>query len=818
MTDEKYLRVSKVAAALLTGLGAVVLAGWTLDIRALKSVLPDAATMKANTALCFMLFGVSLWLQGRIEGERRSMTARLSALVVGAVALLTLTEVALGVDLKIDELLFKDPVGHLAPGRMSAFAATGFLLGSMALVALGAKRPWLQRASEAFALCVLLVGWIALIGYLYSVDVLVGVPGYTSMAVHTAVGFVVLAVGFFAARPHRGLLALLTQQNLAGAAARRLLPAIVIISGGVGWLRLRGQRAGLYGTEFGVALVITSSVILLAGIVLWNAHVQGLAERAQSLARGDEHLMNELGEDLRESADAAEASRRALRLLGAHLGASGCLFIEVDAARDRLVLLARYDSGSATPPLPGKLSPFSPETVAEMKAGRSVINQDAKTDPRTAAQFNETYGPMGARAYITASQIRNGQWISLTALLSGEPRVWQPREVALVQSVAKRLWLSIDRLRALESLKASEARMAAILRSALDGIISMDHHGDVVEFNPAAEDLFGHTRSKILGKPFVDLLIATSHRASLRRDLDRYFETGEGNGFGKLLQMPALRADGAEFPIEIAVVRVEGHTPPLFTAFIRDVSARAALEAKRENLVAELKALTTSLETRVEARTSELMAANEGLTKALREKEVMLKEIHHRVKNNLQVVSSLLNLQSHHILDPVAREMFDATRARVRSIALVHERLYQSKDLAQIDFGTYVRSLVDDLAHAQNTEDRGVSMTVEVMAARLSVDVAIPCGLIINELVTNCLKYAFPDRKGVIKIGLQQSGVGRMELSVEDDGVGLPQGLDPRKTDSLGLDLVFTLAEQIDAEVEVRRDSGTAFFIRFQST
>jgi two-component sensor histidine kinase len=202
---------------------------------------------------------------------------------------------------------------------------------------------------------------------------------------------------------------------------------------------------------------------------------------------------------------------------------------------------------------------------------------------------------------------------------------------------------------------------------------------------------------------------------------------------------------------------------------------------------------------------------------SLREKEVLLKEIHHRVKNNLQVISSLLNLQARYLPDPAAREIFRASQHRVQSIALVHEKLYQSADLSHVDFNDYTTSLLDNLFETFDAGERGISKTIDVGAIRLSVDVAIPCGLIVNELVTNALKHAFPGgRAGTVRVILREGPDGALDLTVGDDGVGLPEGIDPRKTSSLGLDLVFTFADQLDAAVEIGRRGGTFYRFRFR--
>jgi two-component sensor histidine kinase len=209
--------------------------------------------------------------------------------------------------------------------------------------------------------------------------------------------------------------------------------------------------------------------------------------------------------------------------------------------------------------------------------------------------------------------------------------------------------------------------------------------------------------------------------------------------------------------------------------------------------------------------------AETTLRASLHEKEVLLKEIHHRVKNNMQVISSLLSLQSSHLTDKAAIEMFRESQRRIRSMALVHEKLYQSKDLSQIDFSMYIESLIMFLFDSCRVDSDLVRVKTEVRDVLLDINRAIPCGLIINELVMNSLKHAFPEgRKGEIVISLQPSGDGRLALSVSDDGVGFPAGLDFQKTETLGMQLVTMLVDQLDGTISLETKRGTRFNIIFR--
>ncbi len=208
--------------------------------------------------------------------------------------------------------------------------------------------------------------------------------------------------------------------------------------------------------------------------------------------------------------------------------------------------------------------------------------------------------------------------------------------------------------------------------------------------------------------------------------------------------------------------------------------------------------------------------AEEQIKASLEEKEVLLKEIHHRVKNNLQVVSSLLDLQASNISDQRTVDMFRDSQNRVTSMGLIHERLYQANDLARIDFAEYIKELSANLQFSYARDGSEVQIETVADSIFLDVDTSIPCGLIINELVSNALKYAFPNGQGGhIRIGLTQTGDDQLQLVVQDNGIGLSEEIDLRKTKSLGLKLVHTLSRQLRGQIEITSQSGTAFKISF---
>ena len=267
-------------------------------------------------------------------------------------------------------------------------------------------------------------------------------------------------------------------------------------------------------------------------------------------------------------------------------------------------------------------------------------------------------------------------------------------------------------------------------------------------------------------------------------------------------------------------------TKPIEDMAILEHALEKALE--RARLIKENRRHEEHLRMEVRSRTYELKQAvdrleeevavrkktEEELTTSLKEKEILLKEVHHRVKNNLQIISSLLSLQSHHVDDARVLELLTETRSRISTMALVHKELYQTGDFTNVNFHQYLEKLVVKLVQIFGGE-RDISPTLEIADMSVPIDMAIPCGLLVNELVTNVLKHAFRGRdSGSLRISLGREN-GMIVLLVEDNGVGFPEALDVTKSETLGLQLVVGLSEQLKGSVRVERDNGTRFCITF---
>ena len=238
----------------------------------------------------------------------------------------------------------------------------------------------------------------------------------------------------------------------------------------------------------------------------------------------------------------------------------------------------------------------------------------------------------------------------------------------------------------------------------------------------------------------------------------------------------------------------------------------AAVQTNRElySTRLEMQELNSILEEKVVERT-------DALRTSLAEKEALLKEIYHRVKNNLQVVSSLLNLQAAAIKEPAAQEILIGSSARVKSMALIHEMLYQTENLSQINMENYIDNLFKYIFAIYNVDSNKIKLSTDIDDISLSIDTAIPCGLIINELISNALKYAFPGNKsGEIKLSFKKQE-NNVILIVSDDGGGIPSHIDIKNSTSLGMRLIYSLTKQLDGNIVLDSSKGTTFTLIFSS-
>jgi PAS domain S-box-containing protein len=330
-------------------------------------------------------------------------------------------------------------------------------------------------------------------------------------------------------------------------------------------------------------------------------------------------------------------------------------------------------------------------------------------------------------------------------------------------------------------------RFQLALEAAPTGMIVVDREGKIVFANSHIERLFQYSSGELIGSA-IEKLVPERYRSKHPDYRHSFFGDSRARPMGAGRDLFGLRKDNTEVPVEIGLNPLVTPNGEFFVvSSVVDITERKRLEA--------------------------------ALRTQLRERNVLLQEVHHRVKNNLQVISSLINLQMGSIGDGAAVEALQECSNRVQAIGLIHEQLYQAQDFTNVAFSDYARSLVDAVFRTAGVNADTVALSTEIEPVAVAVDRAIPLGLILSELITNSLKHAFPDgARGNLWVRLSAEGDGRLQLVVRDDGIGLPADFDPRRCQSLGMHLIHTLAEQIAAEFVVGNAGGAEFTLRFRNS
>jgi PAS domain S-box-containing protein len=329
----------------------------------------------------------------------------------------------------------------------------------------------------------------------------------------------------------------------------------------------------------------------------------------------------------------------------------------------------------------------------------------------------------------------------------------------------------------------SEERFRLVVEAAPNAMVMVNSAGLIEMVNAQAERVFGYSRDEMLGRPVEFLMPQRFHHfhPDLRQS---YNASPQSRPMGGGRDLNARRKDGSEFPVEIGLNPIQTEDGPMVLSAIVDISDRKQKE--------------------------------ERIQAALREKDILLGEIHHRVKNNLQLIDSLLDLQLSQVDDASVLGMLRDCQNRIRSMVLIHQTLYQSKDFAQVDFASFIDSLMPTLVASYGKDQERISLGMSGVSVHLALNAAIPCGLIVNELITNAFKHAFPDdRRGRITVDLDSEDGGLVRLAVTDDGIGIPKDIDIEQTSTLGLQLVSLLTEQVGGTLEIQRVNPTSFVLRF---
>ena len=557
------LRFAGLAGVLAIAAGLLVLAGWAWNLDPLKRGFPGLVAVNPATAVAFMLGGLSLWLQRREPAgiPRNAATsvypARGAALLMVAIGALRLGGYGLGWDHDIDQLLFTDKLladTPSLPNRMAPNTAFNLVLLGLALFMLDVTTVRNRRPSELFAACAGLIALLALFGYVYQVTQLYGVAAYIPMALHTAIVSCVLALGLLCARPDRGVMALVTSASMGGSLVRRLFPTMVLAMFVLGWLRLEGQRRGLFGLEPGIALYTIANIALFGVLVGWSAsalhRLEG--ERAHAEAARDKALaLNRMIMD------------NSLDVICAIDGDGR--FVKVSAASEQLW-------GYAPSELVGRayadmVHPDDAAMTAEVAA--SIM------DGRPTVDFNNRY----LRKDGSTIEI---DWSAAWSKPDGM--------MFCVARDATRRKLAEQRLR------QSEEHVRSIIDTAQDAFVAIDADGVVTDWNAQSETAFGWPRAEAIGHRLSEIIIPLRYRQAHEQGLRRFLETGQGAVLNRRIELSALHRSGSEFPIELTIWPLKTGESFRFNAFIRDITERKQTEQAILALNAELTANAVMLQ------------------------------------------------------------------------------------------------------------------------------------------------------------------------------------------------------------------------------
>ena len=349
------------------------------------------------------------------------------------------------------------------------------------------------------------------------------------------------------------------------------------------------------------------------------------------------------------------------------------------------------------------------------------------------------------------------------------------------------------------------------LEQATDCVVIANAQREILFSNHAIETLHGLTPAEALGRNLISVLARdVAEQAQIAATLDQLgrFE-GEVAG-------PPLSPDQAT-EVTIALVQDSKLSEAAVVSISRDITQRKQTEAELANHQKNLESLVAERSIALQREISEHKEARSDLAASLVEKELLLKEVHHRVKNNMQVISSLLNMQADAQEDLVLSNLLGESQQRIKSMSLIHESLYQSDDLLEINFEDYIRTLATGLCRFYTIPGVEVQLDIVVDEVALGLDTAVPCGLIINELISNALKHGFNNHEGraaVIDVHFVKDQ-DQFRLRISDNGAGLPEGFDLGRSGSMGMEIVDILTQQLEGNLSYQSNAGTQFLIEF---
>ncbi len=781
------LSVMPVRASVIAGFAAIVailvgiavLFGWLFDLPRLKTVWPGLVSMKANTALGFILAGISLAAWTFLVRSRfRAAIVRTAAVSTALIGGVTLLEYVFDFNVGIDELIIVDhgPVSEpYYPGRPAPATAANFLLLGLALMLLSSQRSLARRVAECFALAVCLVATLTLIGYLYGVHSLYGVFYFSSVAVHTAATFVLLSVGVFCAPAEDKQSAPERIANVGSMMARRFFPVVLGLPIALGWLYLRGVSSQFFDYRFGLALFAISNIMILSCLVWWVSR-----------------SLNRLDEDRRVADESAKANLResAERLrLAQHAGAIGTFELNIQTGVN-----------TWTPELEAMYGLASGTFGRTQQAWEQLVHADDR--PRALATVE--------RAFATIEP-QEGEWRVIWPdgsihWLVGRFQVLKDCEGKPLRLIGVNI--DITARKAIEeSLRESEARALAVLEAASDAIITIDHRGIIHSANRATERLFGYSPAELIGQN-ISILMPQPYYDEHSTYLERYLSTGERRVIGIGREVEARGKDGGNIPVDLAVSEVSLVGRRLFTGILRDASERKLAEKKLDEHRTEL-AHVLRLNTMGEMATGLAHEINQPLAAIQNFAHGAIRRLAdgaYDAPELIQVATSIAN---------------ESARASTIIQRLKHYVKKGSGERKAVDINAVVRNAIHLVA--VQAERRGVAVTVQCdpSVSMIQGDPVQLEQVVINLLLNGieALESCACERR--LHVQTENTGSG-VAITVADSGPGLPadsleqifKAFFTTKAHGLGMGLAISrsIIEAHDGRLWAESDADGAIF------
>lgn len=514
---------------------------------------------------------------------------------------------------------------------------------------------------------------------------------------------------------------------------------------------------GMTMEMLGSALDVTDKKKMEEELQKYSGHLEELVDlRTRELSAANNKLKEEITERARAERNIIDAEEKFRSLVENSLVG---------------IYIIQDDLYSYTNPKYEEIFGYGRDEMSKMNIW-DVIPDGSKRAVREAAQKRQMTASL---QYTYKAMRKDGTLIDVEVR---ETRMEYNRREAVIGTLQD----ITERKRYEDELNRQKEFLRAVIDTDPNFVFAKDYEGRFTLVNKAVADVYGTTVDLLKGKSDSDFNPNADEVAHFLKDDREVIDSGKSKFIS---EEKVTNADSGETrwyqTIKVPLRAVDGSKQVLGVS--ADITARKL--------------------------------ADEITQRSLNEKELLLKEIHHRVKNNLQIIVSLLKLQSKYVNDPRDLQIFNSSRSRVETMSLIHEKLYKSRDLSNIDLGNYIKDLVSHILKAYKLNQE-IAFSIKFDSIQLSIDTAIPCGLIINELINNTLKYAFPEgHKGKIEIDITKEGE-CISLEIMDNGVGIPETFDIASSDSLGLQLVETLIRQINGNVELDTKNGTRFTIKFK--